>query len=945
MSVNDAERDGSSTNIATIGPVSGGNTAELQPGVASPWHSDQRVTIPDPVAGHIERKALAERCAPANRRLTVLKAPGGFGKTTLLAASCRDLLDRGVPVAWLSLDGEDEPGALDMHIAHAFQRAGLDVFDQRPNGAEPPPRSDPVTELLEALENREGPWVLALDNLQTLTGRASVASLNELVRNAPPTLHLAVSCREFPVGLDLAGPLFEGAADFLTEEDLRFSRAEIERLFDGKLSRRELAAVAASSAGWPIALGIERAARAGQARERDVQDLMYNWVESSLWSDLAEDEGEFLLDVGLFETIDAELVEEVLGGRDLVGKLKGMSGVAGLLEPVRGSGGKVLRLHPLVRGHCANRRRREAPERFRHVHRSLATALARRGETGDAVEHAAEADDPALVGRILTDGGGVRIWPREGEERLLDVSRYLTDETIALFPRLALIRGVAQIFRGWLPQARRTLDAAARELLAAGSAPAATAGTGASDAAPSGADAVPPKVGGAPPKVSGGPEIERCIALGMLALNGCAPVGSSLFKAVIAHCERIVEQPGIEPLVRATVEWGICEAHNQKAEFEQALDRGTRTRRWLGGRSSYLSLATDGIFGQVAMAQGHSGQAADWYEKSIRAARRKFPDNPRMEVFNAALKRELDLERNRMESADDGVAGLREIWGGSSSLPFYAAATTVAVELTLHKLGVESALSMADEMWEQAVQAELPAVARYLAGMGVAVLAVAGRTGEAEQRWQLESLPDSHAGCLDLAGQSWREMEVMSCARLRLAAARGEFDEGRELLRELLDLTGRRGLRRTLMRALVLGIALEEAAGDRKAALGHLETFLDLYAETDYGWAVVRERRVTVPVLEAFRDGNPGSPLGASAEALLEASSTSPSQVAPLLSAREAEVLARLEQQTDRAIGEELGMSAQGVRYYIRKLFAKLEVRNRYDGVQRARSLGLLPPD
>ena len=773
--------------------------------------------------------------------------------------------------------------------------------------------------------------MLALDNLQTVTGRASVASLNELVRNAPPTLHLALSCREFPVGLDLSGPLFEGAAEILTEDDLRFSRAEIERVLDGKLSRRELAAVAADSAGWPIALGIERAARVGQARERDVQDLMYNWVESSLWSDLAHADGEFLLDVGLFETIDAELLEEVLGGRDSMVRLKELSGVAGLLEPVRGSGGKVLRLHPLVRGHCANRRRREAPERFRQVHRRLATALARRGATVNAVGHAAEAGDPALVGQILTDVGGVRIWPREGEERLLDVSRYLTDEIIALYPRLALVRGVAQIFKGWLPQARQTLDAAVGELLAAGSAPAATAGPGAADATLSGVD--------------GGPGIERCVALGMLVLNGCAPVGSSLFKAVTADCERIVELPGIEPLVRAMVEWGLCEAHNQRAEFEQALDRGTRTRRWLGGRSSYLSLATDGIFGQIAMAQGHTGQAADWYEKSIRAARRKFPDNPRMEAFNAALKRELDLERNRLENADDGVTGLREIWSGSSSLPFYAAATTVAVELTLHKLGVESALSMADEMWEHAVQAELPAVARYLAGMGIAVLVAAGRIGEAEQRWQLESLPDSHAGCLDLAGQSWREMEVMSCARLRLAAARGEFDEGRELLRKLIGLTGERGLRRTLMRALVLGVALEEAAGNRVAALGHLETFLVLFAETDYGWAVVRERCVTVPVLEAFRDGNPGSPLEASAESLLAASSASPSQVAPLLSAREAEVLARLEGQTDREIGEELGMSAQGVRYYIRKLFAKLEVSNRYDGVQRARSLGLLPPD
>ena len=330
MAGNDAERDGSGVAAAiAAAQVSAGNPAEGQLDVAPPWRSDQRVTIPGRVTGYLDRKELAERCAPTDRRLTVLKAPGGFGKTTLLAECCRNLAGHGVPVAWLSLDGEDESSALDMHIAHAFQRAGLDDFDLRPNGAALSWRADLIADIFAALDNRKGPWVLALDNLQTVTNRGSVAGLNALVRNAPSALHLAMSCREFPVGLDIAGPLLEGAAEILTEEDLRFSRSEIERFFDGKLSRRELVAVAADSAGWPIALRIERAARAGQARERDVQDLMYNWIESSLWRDLVADDREFLLDVGLFEVIDAELLEEVLGGRDSFDRLNGMSGVAG----------------------------------------------------------------------------------------------------------------------------------------------------------------------------------------------------------------------------------------------------------------------------------------------------------------------------------------------------------------------------------------------------------------------------------------------------------------------------------------------------------------------------------------------------------------------------------------------------------------------------------------
>ena len=59
-------------------------------------------------------------------------APGGFGKTTLLAEACRRAVDRGVPVAWVTLAAEDGAAALDAAIAFAFQAASLDLLARLP---------------------------------------------------------------------------------------------------------------------------------------------------------------------------------------------------------------------------------------------------------------------------------------------------------------------------------------------------------------------------------------------------------------------------------------------------------------------------------------------------------------------------------------------------------------------------------------------------------------------------------------------------------------------------------------------------------------------------------------------------------------------------------------------------------------------------------------------
>ena len=220
-----------------------------------------------------------------------------------------------------------------------------------------------------------------------------------------------------------------------------------------------------------------------------------------------------------------------------------------------------------------------------------------------------------------------------------------------------------------------------------------------------------------------------------------------------------------------------------------------------------------------------------------------------------------------------------------------------------------------------------------------------GDPSDAESAWKSDDLPETAAGCLDLTGQTWREMEALSCARLRLAIERGRFGEGRGFADELRAAAAARGLRRTLMRALALSVVLELRAGEAAAAAGHLEAYLDLYDETPYAGPLVRERADCAGLLASVLEAAPDWSGKERARPLLAAMERADAPRPPALSGREREVLRRLEGERDTQIADALGLTAYGVRYHIRKLFAKLGARSRAEAVRRARELGLLPDE
>lgn len=504
---------------------------------------------------------------------------------------------------------------------------------------------------------------------------------------------------------------------------------------------------------------------------------------------------------------------------------------------------------------------------------------------------------------------------RKGADVLTAADRYLSDEVVELFPRLGFVRAVSQAINGNAREANQSVDATVRSLSARS------------------------------PSMDVGTEVELLLTRGILALLGTDSIVSDVAEAAITKCRGMLEMPGLDPVTRGAMEAGLCMVHNLKGELNAALEHGERARRWLGDRCPYQTLLLDAQFGHMAMAQGWIDEAARLYGQIERSAASRTLNDRRLKLIARVLTNELNLERNRAGKFDRCVRHTREFLAYGAQLPFQIAASAVAADVTLKTLGTESALSAIDEMCEHALNSKRPAVARYLNGLRVTVLSLVGRADEAEQRWHADALPDSDAGCLDLRRQSWREMEVLSCARLRLLAGCGEIERGRELLRDLVALSEQRNLRRTWMRALVSGVVLEEAAGERRAAVMHLRAFLELFAQTDYAWPVVRESAIVKPVLSATLADLARSSLLSPATALMGQFESDAASGMPVLSERETDVLSRLESQTDRQIAADLGLTTEGVRYHLRKLLNKLNVGSRIEGVRRARSLGLLPSD
>src|ERR687894_2248348 len=270
------------------------------------------------------RPRLIERLNEGlRRRLTLISAPAGFGKTTLISewiSGC------GRAAAWLSLDESDnDPTRFLAYLVAALQTVAPDI-GEGVSGAlqspQPPPTESTLTALLNDMTAIPDGLVLVLDDYHVVDARVVDNALAFLLEHLPPRMHLVIATREDPQ-LPLARLRARGQLGELRAADLRFTSSEaaefLNQVMGLSLSAEDIAALETRTEGWVAGLQLAAISMQGHKDATSFIESFtgsHRFVLDYLVEEVLEQQPEsvqsFLLRTSILERLCGPLCDAVL---------------------------------------------------------------------------------------------------------------------------------------------------------------------------------------------------------------------------------------------------------------------------------------------------------------------------------------------------------------------------------------------------------------------------------------------------------------------------------------------------------------------------------------------------------------------------------------------------------------------------------------------------------
>ncbi|MGZ4666160.1 MAG: LuxR C-terminal-related transcriptional regulator [Frankiaceae bacterium] len=362
----------------------------------------------------VSRPRLFEVLNQATMRpVTIVSGGAGAGKTLAVASWMESGRPPG-PVAWVSLDSDDnDPARFWSHVLAALRSCGVIPADNPL--AELVPLQHPSDtfygRLAGGLAQLPQPVVLVLDDLHQVTDRGLLARLAALLRRPPPTLRLVLITRVDPqlslARLRLAGQLGEVRAD-----DLAFTPAEAADLFAQSglvLTPTEIDRLVERTEGWAAGLRLatqsfqSKTAAGQQATVSQLVDQfvgddqsVIDYLLEEVLSGLPDADRDFLLRTSVVDEVCAELAETLTGRPDSQCLLETLERSNAFVMQV-GTGRVWFRFHQLYREMLVHELLLHAPALVPATHRAAAAWYHSHNEPIPALRHAIAARDWAFI--------------------------------------------------------------------------------------------------------------------------------------------------------------------------------------------------------------------------------------------------------------------------------------------------------------------------------------------------------------------------------------------------------------------------------------------------------------------------------------------------------------------------------------------------------------------
>ena len=899
----------------------------------------------------VRRPHLVERLNEAVRlKLTLISAPAGFGKTTLLAEWRTSPPTRKLPTAWLALDERDDDsarfwtyviGALDGISADVGR--GAQALLQSP---QPPPVEMMLTVLVNALAAVPFDFALVLDDYHLIGAKSIHQSLSFLLDHMPPQMHLILATRADPP-VALARLRARGQLTELRAGDLRFTPDEVAAFLGQVMGMRlpavDVAALETRTEGW-IA-GLQLAALSMRGRD-DVFGFIaaftgshrhiLDYLTEEVLARQPEDVESFLLQTCILDRLAAPLCDAMTGrsdGQAMLERVERDNLFLLALDEARG----WYRYHHLFADALRTRLQQTQPAMVSALHARAAEWHEHNGSRDEAVRHALAAGDFERAARLLEHEAGEMLLRGQGAS-LRAAIEALPAAYVRARPWLSLSAAWALLFAGQVDAVEPRL----REV--EGMAGAIERGddghAGESDA---GQDARGDMLGG--------------VALARAALAAMqtdAPRTIEMCQQALAYLpEGSMVLRGLAAGYLGTAYWltGDVEAAGNAVNEAIALSRQAG--------NAYYALTTTSLLGQLRMAQGRLREAATAYEQALHLAAQEYGEIPSVAPAHVGLSDVL-LEWNELGGAERHAQQAITLGrqGGDLSTLILGYLTLARVKSALRDR--DGSLAALDEVERVAQHSTLPA---YVAG-GIAAwrarLALSFDDSAAAAGWarQLEWSTQPTAVWLG---------DIESITLARVLVALGRLDEAMaalERLRSEAETGGRTG---SVIECLALVALVAQARGNSDEALaslrralvlaephGYVRVFIGQGAamarllakllEVEQRWRGSWEAAASAsyirrllgafdPAFEQAARGPAAAPTHGEAQTLIEP-----------LSGRELEVLRLIASgASNRDIARELIVSLGTVKKHLNNIFGKLDAHSRTQAVARARQLGLLP--
>jgi LuxR family maltose regulon positive regulatory protein len=932
----------------------------------------------------VVRDRLIERLKAGIRtsKLTLVSAPAGFGKTTLLSEWIQGAAPPSAATAsqsirphaaWVSLDdGDNDPVRFWTYVLTALRTipslrdagVGASALSMLAS-PQPPPVEAVLTDLINELAEATGPTggmrdraqagagsapppglegqiVLVLDDFHVITNAQVTEALAFLIDHMPPHMHVVIATRADPV-LPLSRLRGRGQLIELGAADLRFTPQEtatlLNQVMDLGLSTQHVSALEARTEGW--AVGLQMAAHAlqgtvstaggdaGQVSQfisafagshRYVLDYLTDEVL------LREPQGvqDFLLRTSILKRLCGPLCDAVTGQNDGQGMLEGLEAANLFVVPLD-SQRHWYRYHHLFADLLTKRLTSLHADLLPELHRRASTWHERSGTIEEAIAHAISATDFERAARLVEQHAVQQMMSYRRESTLGEWLQALPEELVRARPWLCVYLGWTRHWMGMRDQVEEPLQCAeeglARKRLAQGE-------------HEEGADRREPLIAGYIAAIRAhhalvSEQIPRALEMGQQAI-GLLPEGDYM------RCEAAVALGGAY--------WALGNVEAAQGAFSQA--------RATAQRSGYPPVAVPSAC-YVAMQQAKRGQLREafaTYQEALDWA--MTPSGRPLPVAGFPLIKLGDLSRewNDLDAAQrDLDRGLELcIQLGHADVLAEAYVMLARLQLALDDLeGAQDSLARADQIAGGSIDPWIETFAdrcRLRLWLSSGNLAAAIHWAE-KSGLQVE-------GPLDYQ----RDLHHTNLARVLLArgvaqARETDLAAALELLERLSAAAKRAGWVSTQIEVLILQALGLQARGADLEALPALERALVLAQHGGWMRTFLDEGQRLVPLLRQAAERGTAPSHAALLLAAAEGRSAPGEQrvsrelaalVEPL-SDRELEVLRLIAQGlTNREVAQRLFIAQGTVKAHASSIYGKLGVNNRAQAVAQATALGLL---